>query len=481
MNVPKASRRTAVLSLISLAALVLLIHATRSETALSSLSKGWRLAATKNGASYYDFLAHPTEEAALPLVSSIASFGRYRPAAEPVTVSICAIPTHEEQYLPEWLTWHRLIGVERFYLFDNSPSLEMRRLLRPWIEEGTVVLFELSYPEGTDIGSVYQQDALRMCESFVLPNTSWASHHDVDEFLMVDAPAWSSPIPTISAPSTRPPPSSTGVPAPALDWSYPLHERFRSLLDRATCVSLLRLPFQNYGLRQLGLDEFITDRQTVRDRVPANFHTYGKMFIHSAGNPARGGWMGPHSCKMPAGTVILDAHGKEFRFERGSYPYDGLPLPQEGLYLFHYVQRSLEDCERKFHVVSGTAHDWRTRDGLDGCARNYVPIDEEINNASRRTALEALPRGDLLVQRPDGWRQIFMRDTSARDSWQGRMTRAVLTDWRSRGGERLEEGWFWEHGDEASEERLKRLAGIYVIRDVRRATLPNAVLSDVSV
>jgi hypothetical protein len=39
-----------------------------------------------------------------------------------------------------------LIGVERFYLFDNSPSLRMRRLLRPWIEEGTVVLFDLFYP-----------------------------------------------------------------------------------------------------------------------------------------------------------------------------------------------------------------------------------------------------------------------------------------------------------------------------------------------
>ncbi|TKA53300.1 hypothetical protein B0A53_04318 [Rhodotorula sp. CCFEE 5036] len=451
MSVPKVPRRTAVLSLVGLSVFALLLHVTANKDALSSLPrKGRRLAPQDAAASYRGFLAHPSEAAALPLVSSIASFGQAKPAAEPVTVSICAIPTHEEQYLPEWLTWHRLIGVERFYLFDNSPSLRMRRLLRPWIEEGTVVLFDLFYPDGTNIGSVYQQDALRMCESFVLSNTSWASHHDVDEFLMVDAPGWSSPIPTTS-------------------------------LDRATCVPLLRLPFQNYGLRELPLDESITDRQTVRDRVPANFHTYGKMFIHSAGDPARGGWMGPHSCKVPPGTVILDAHGKDFKYEKGSYPYDGLPLPQEALYLVHYVQRSLEDCERKFHVVSGTSQDWRTRDGLDGCARNYVPTDEELNDPEARRALEALPRSKLLVQRPDAWRQLFIRDTSVRDSWQGRMTRAILSDWRARSGRRrLEEGWFWEHGEDASDARLERLAGVYRIRDVRSATAPNAVLSDVS-
>ena len=158
-----------------------------------------------------------------------------------------------------------------------------------------------------------------MCEAFVLSNTSWASHHDVDEFLMVDAPGWSSPIPTVIA---SPAESADSSPASSNDtissstWRYPLHGRFRTLLDRATCVPMLRLPFQNYGLRELPLDEYITDRQTVRDRIPANFHTYGKvrffklvdlrtsagqtltrfpaqMFIHSAGDPARGGWMGP--------------------------------------------------------------------------------------------------------------------------------------------------------------------------------------------
>lgn len=94
---------------------------------------------------YTAHVAHPSEESTVPLVASVAAFSLLPNQTSPAHVAICAVATHEEQFLPEWLTWHRLVGVERFYLFDNSPSLAMRRLLRPWIQEGSVVLYELEY------------------------------------------------------------------------------------------------------------------------------------------------------------------------------------------------------------------------------------------------------------------------------------------------------------------------------------------------
>lgn len=148
------------------------------------------------------------------------------------------------------------------------------------------------------------------------------------------------------------------------------------------------------------------------------------------------------------------------------------------LYGADYVQRSLEDCERKFHVVSGTRQDWRTRDGLDGCAHNYVPTDHDLADPAARRALEALPHGDLVLQRPDGWNELFIRDTSARDSWQGRMTRAIVNGWREQSLTGPGEGWFWEQGDEASEESLMGLDNVWLIADVQKATVANAVLSD---
>ncbi|GAA5874974.1 hypothetical protein JCM8547_002139 [Rhodosporidiobolus lusitaniae] len=408
------------------------------------------------------FLSHHSELAALPLVSSIASFSLSSPSSN-ASVAICAVPTHEERYLPEWITWHRLLGVERFFLFDNAPTLEMRRLLRPWIEEGSVVLYELEYDESVNIGTVYQQHVLRLCEKHVLPHVKWASHHDVDEFLMVDAAGWSpsSPSPSSSLPS---PSSSSAADEPAptpfssSDWSFPLHDRFDSLLDEATCMPMLRLPFHNYGVREMDGGKLVTDVHSVRDNLPPNYHTYGKIFLHSDETLLRAAWMGPHSCKSLPDTVIMDAQGKEIRFERGTYPYAGVPLPQEGIYLNHYIQRSLADCYSKFHVLSSTPQDWRTQDGLAGCARNYIPSDAELSSPSFRAALEAEPQGAELVSRPESWKTLLMRDERARESWQGKMTRAILEEWGRRKGKGLGtggKGWYWE--DEASEERLMSL------------------------
>ncbi|GAA6008574.1 hypothetical protein JCM11491_003353 [Sporobolomyces phaffii] len=413
---------------------------------------------------YLSHLVHPTEAEALPLVDSIASFSLVPadPPADYFNVSVCAVPTHENKYLPEWITWHRLLGIQRIYFFDNSPSLETRRLLRPWLEEGSVVLYELDYDESVKVGSVYQTHVLRLCEKHVLTTSSWAIHHDVDEFLMVDAPGWSSPIPTPASPS----------PSPSL-WTYPLHALF-SQLNQATCVPVLRYPFQNYGVRELSGEQFVTEELTVRDRVPPAYHTYGKIFLHSDRKADVAGWLGPHSCKPFPTNRIFDAQAKELRYDRGNYPYHGESLPQEGLYLYHYSQRSLGDCFAKFHVLADTPNDWRTKDGLAGCARNYVPTDEELADRTRLVGTEfpdEVREGgadfeEELASRPESWYGLYQRDTSARDSWQGRMTRAVLNEWRRKGGRAAErEGkWYWELG--ATVDVLMSLPGIVEMENV---------------
>ncbi|GAA5938972.1 hypothetical protein JCM1841_002726 [Sporobolomyces salmonicolor] len=459
MSQRSGTRRTILLLVLAVTSVTFLLRYSLSGSPISWSSDDDRTVLSSSSSFYSPYLAHPSEADALPLVGSIASFSLAPPSApaDYFNVSICAVPTHENQYLPEWITWHRLLGVQRFYLFDNDPSLELRRLLRPWLEEGSVVLYELDYDSSVNIGSVYQTHVLRLCERHVLTTSTWVSHHDVDEFLMVDAPGWSSSIP-----SPLPSPSSDLASAP--QWTFPLHKLFAQL-NHATCVPMLRLPFQNYGVRELAMGQYVTEELTVRDRVPPNWHTYGKIFLHSERKAGATAWLGPHSCKPLPDTVILDAQGKEYRFERGNYPYAGLPLPEEGLYLHHYIQRSLADCYSKCNVLADTPQDWRTKDGLAGCARNYVPTDEELSN---RTALLAEQYGEQISSRPESWYELYMRDTSARDSWQGRMTRAILDEWRRKGdAQGAKKGkWWWEMGDEARDERLLALPGIVEINHV---------------
>jgi hypothetical protein len=95
---------------------------------------------------------------------------------------------------------------------------------------------------------------------------------------MVDAPGWSPSIPTPLPISL----TASSSPSAPTRWTYPLHKRF-SLLDDATCVPMLRLPFHNYGVRELEMQkkaEMVTVRQTVRDNITPNYHTYGKVRTH---------------------------------------------------------------------------------------------------------------------------------------------------------------------------------------------------------
>ena len=42
--------------------------------------------------------------------------------AKSYNVSACAIFQNEAPYLKEWIEYHRLIGVEHFYLYNNGST-----------------------------------------------------------------------------------------------------------------------------------------------------------------------------------------------------------------------------------------------------------------------------------------------------------------------------------------------------------------------
>lgn len=58
---------------------------------------------------------------------------------EPATrLAVCAIAKDEGPYFKEWIEWHRSIGVDRFYIYDNDSRDDTLGVLRPYIEAGIV-------------------------------------------------------------------------------------------------------------------------------------------------------------------------------------------------------------------------------------------------------------------------------------------------------------------------------------------------------
>jgi hypothetical protein len=101
-------------------------------------------------------------------------------AAPPVYLSVCAIYRDEAPYLAEWIEFHKLVGVERFYLFNNLSSDNHREVLAPYIEEGTVVVED--WP-GDRPDFPAQAKCNFHCVEQHRDETRWLAFIDLDEFL----------------------------------------------------------------------------------------------------------------------------------------------------------------------------------------------------------------------------------------------------------------------------------------------------------
>ena len=89
-------------------------------------------------------------------------------------LSICGV-VKDERYLEEWVEYHRIIGVEHFYLYDNS-SLQKPDLDRQ-VEEGFVTI--IPFP-----GERQQFNAYNHCLRNFQNESRWVAFIDADEFLV---------------------------------------------------------------------------------------------------------------------------------------------------------------------------------------------------------------------------------------------------------------------------------------------------------
>ena len=54
-------------------------------------------------------------------------------------LAIGAVYRNEAPYLREWIEFHRLVGVERFFLYNNRATDDHLEVLAPYIDDGIVV------------------------------------------------------------------------------------------------------------------------------------------------------------------------------------------------------------------------------------------------------------------------------------------------------------------------------------------------------
>ncbi len=105
------------------------------------------------------------------------------PGSSVYTLGIATLFRDEAPYLREWVEYHRLVGVEHFWLYNDSSRDSWQDALRPHIEAGVVEVINWPIPEiraliAGQVGAY--QDALRRARGRV----NWLALIDTDEFLV---------------------------------------------------------------------------------------------------------------------------------------------------------------------------------------------------------------------------------------------------------------------------------------------------------
>lgn len=92
-------------------------------------------------------------------------------------VSICAIFKNEAPYIREWIEFHKIVGVEHFYMYNNFSDDNYIEVLDPYIKNGDVTLIQWDIPQA-------QMQAYGDCVKKFRDETSWIGFIDLDEYVV---------------------------------------------------------------------------------------------------------------------------------------------------------------------------------------------------------------------------------------------------------------------------------------------------------
>ncbi|TGT71215.1 glycosyl transferase [bacterium M00.F.Ca.ET.159.01.1.1] len=251
-------------------------------------------------------------------------------------LAACAIFREEAPFLAEWITFHRNVGFEHFYLYNNFSTDDFKTVLEPFIREGLVTLINWPRPQG-------QLSAYQDCICRRWHEALWIALIDIDEFLF--------------APDGRDVPS--------------VLEAYRDL--PGVCVWHAYYGSSGHVERPQGP---VIEAYTMRAGPDV---TTAKTIV----NPRMVYKVGVHLCKFWSGEG-KDTHRRTIVPDMA---------PQfDVLRINHYWSRSLADLDRKYRRGDAAFAVQNDRDW-------YFAFESKLNVERDKTILEAVRRAEA-VRRP---------------------------------------------------------------------------------
>jgi hypothetical protein len=95
-------------------------------------------------------------------------------------LSVGAIIQNEASYLKEWIEYHKLLGVQHFWIYNHLSTDHYLDVLEPYIRSGEVELIEWTVKKYPACQLTAYEDCIKQAQD----QTEWLALIDVDEFLV---------------------------------------------------------------------------------------------------------------------------------------------------------------------------------------------------------------------------------------------------------------------------------------------------------
>ena len=92
-------------------------------------------------------------------------------------LSLALMIKNESKYIQEWIEYHLLVGVDKFYIYDNESTDDLKNILKVYIDQGIV---EYIYFPGKHRQIYMCNDAINRAEK----KSKWLALIDTDEFIV---------------------------------------------------------------------------------------------------------------------------------------------------------------------------------------------------------------------------------------------------------------------------------------------------------
>lgn len=282
---------------------------------------------------------------ALRLATDVQGFNRESVSRD--VFGICLAFRNAAPYLREWLLFHRAVGFNRFYLYNNDSTDAYRDVLQSFLaSRGADFRIEL-----IDWPGYHQQNAIYQdCLGRARGEVEWLALIDDDEFL------------------------------------FPANgDSLRAIFSEFADAAGLAVCWWLYGTGgHIHSNEDWVIRRFERRAAEANSHVKVIVQPDKVVRPIAGG----HHVQAVPGNVIVDEHGQPM-----SSPFATTPSGKK-LRLNHYVTKSVEEM-----IVRRTSRDIGYGDRQKLSLSEWIRLDRDWNVVKDTCAHAFIPDMEVLSRR----------------------------------------------------------------------------------